>query len=639
MVRRCFAFLLGTFVLSTAHAQAQSTVPTIYVSTFNGGQILAINGTTGATSVLFTGGVPPVIVPASFAPEDLVVGPDGMLYICDSLNRTIWRFNPGLSPSSTNPQVVATFPSGVFPEGPSFSGSDDLYVNTRGVGEGPAADGVWVIPGIATPGAMVPVACPSAVPPLCTQIIPSIGTFGEGTAFAATGHLLMVDRSGSRVLSAKARPAAFPNFGPSFTQLITTNLSSAQGPIGIAVNTCGDVLVGTGNQVQRFTLNGKDPMTGELLPATFQNTYVTFGDTDLVTYMERDASNTLWVATTNNSETGNGKLWKILPVLNPASDPISSCTTGVPPDLNNPFDFFGEGTLAVGVAITPTNFTPALKTFTAANPSNTFNFGHYTLTVTYRQILTTFSQTFTAVMKKPTDVSFANPPFRPGTNGMRFPSLGGFVIEFQNFGSPPVAGTNFAPTDATGAAIKIVVAFHDPVRGFRQPGLAHALDCGEGCPPFTDDITTDFWFLTDQADGGDIPCWCSRYVTFDEPFLAGLALPLQVELNEPAQSGHPLFNLGQNFTVSITVRDAQGSRVNGLVNRVSAARLSGPAIALQTVQATNAPTQGNVMDNHGNGRYSIGIDTGVFTGGIGTYQFTISGDGFPPFVFTEQFTR
>jgi hypothetical protein len=128
-------------------------------------------------------------------------------------------------------------------------------------------------------------------------------------------------------------------------------------------------------------------------------------------------------------------------------------------------------------------------------------------------------------------------------------------------------------------------------------------------------------------------------VPFDEPFVGTLALPLTITLNEPALSGNPLFNIGQNFTVSITVTDANGHPVNGLTIRLSAARISPTPIALQTVQATNNSTEQNLMSNNSSGKYSIGVDTGLFRGGTGTYQFTIFGEGFPPFVFMAQFTK
>jgi hypothetical protein len=575
------------------------------------------------------------------------------------LSSAIYRVNPA-SPSL---QLVATFTPGVvFPEGPSFSGSDDLYVNTRGtgsqaVGGGSGAQGVWVVPGVANPSTIVPVT------PLPVFTSSSIGSFGEGTTFAATGHLLVVDESGNRVLSAKARPGPFPNFGAfaPVTPLITTNLSS---PVDIAVNTCGDVLVASGTAIQRFSVT-KDLSTGNL-SAVFQNPYVDFRHSDVVTFMKRDASNTLWVAT--NSSSAGGKIWKILPVLNAAGDPISSCTSGILPssplvslkDLSQGAAALltSSQTQAVGLAITAASFTQTVCvqasgaigscTFSPANQSNTYNFGHYTLTVSYKQVFTMFAQSFTSIMSRPQDVTFAPASFQAGTAGLRFPSLGGFVVQFHTAPGPPgpTAGTNFAATDATGPAVKLVLEFHDPVEGFRHPGLAHASDStncpgGSGALPcsYSDDITHDFWVLLDQADGGDIPCWCSNYVPFDEPFVGTLALPLTVTLNEPALTGNPLFNLGQNFTVSISVTDANGHAVNGLTIRLSAARISPTPIALQTVQATNTSTEQNLMNNNSSGKYSIGVDTGLFTGGTGTYQFTIFGEGFPPFVFTVQFTK
>jgi sugar lactone lactonase YvrE len=303
-------------VLFAGSAAAQPAIPVVYVSNFTGGQVLAVDAATGATTVVLSR---TLIGDSSFTPQDLVVGPDGKLYICDSLNSRVWRFAIGqpVVPSS-NPVVVATFDEGVYPEGPSFSGSDDLYVNTRGLGTqavgGTGAQGVWAIPeAAATPDSLLPIAPVS--------IIPSIGTAGEGTAFAVPGHLLAVDRSGNRVVAARPTRGPFPQYGPSFAPLITSNLSL---PVGIAVNTCGDVLVSSGNAIRRFS-TVKNTVSGELT-AQFQNAYVTFPSGDVVTFFERDAANGLWVNT--NSTNQGGKVWRILPATATGGDPVAAFTKG-----------------------------------------------------------------------------------------------------------------------------------------------------------------------------------------------------------------------------------------------------------------------------------------------------------------------
>jgi hypothetical protein len=303
---------------------------------------------------------------------------------------------------------------------------------------------------------------------------------------------------------------------------------------------------------------------------------------------------------------------------------------------------------AVGVAIPATHYTTPAASFDQGHPSATFSFGQYTLTLTYSQVLKPFSQKFTALMSQPSQVTFSSSAFQTSTVGMRFPSLGGFIIQFLtksqsamppgciSYGVPnatcdvPVSGIDYVG-DATGVAFKLDLAFHDPIRGFNHPGLAHSSDDTTN-GVYTDDVTSDFWVLLDQATRGTGNSWGSKYVPFDQAFqLASTFVPpLHVQVNQPALSGNPLFNFGQNFSVSIVVTDNRGVPVPGLVLRISADRIIPQPFSLEVVQATNNSTQGNFLNDNGNGKYSIGIDTSLFKGGPGTYQFTIFGQGFPP---------
>ncbi len=126
------------------------------------------------------------------SPEDIVVGPDGKIYICDADNHDIRRIDPS---TPTVEEIVYTRgdsngPDG--PEGPSFSATGDLYFNTRGY---PAThSGVWKITKAQLSGAL-PVAPTNVLTANQTG-----SSFGEGTTFDASDNLLVVDAIGNRVL-------------------------------------------------------------------------------------------------------------------------------------------------------------------------------------------------------------------------------------------------------------------------------------------------------------------------------------------------------------------------------------------------------------------------------------------------------
>ncbi len=635
--------LAAVLVAATVAAQPPARV---YVSNFSGGQVLAVDTATGAASVVVSRAL---VGSDTFSPGDLTIGPDGQLYICDSLNGQVWRFDPGQPAApAVNPIVVAAFGAGVYPEGPSFSGSDDLYVNTRGSGTaavgGTGATGVWVVPRVAEPGISVPVTP--------QPVAGAIGASGAGTAFAAPGHLLAVDQAGGRVVASKPSRGSFPQYSSPLTPLITSNLSA---PVGIATNACGDVLVASGTSIQRFTVT-KNAATGDL-SAQYRNAYVTFARGDVVTFFERDAANVLWVNT--NSPTAGGKVWRVAPGTSPGGDPIVSCTSGVLPaaplvalkSLSQ-----GRAALltnsqlqAVGLAIPATDYEAAAKSFSPASPSQTWNFGHYSLRLEYREVFTTFAQSFTALMTRPAAVTFAPGTFAGGTVPMRLPSLGGFASEFRTRSpSPgctsyaecgaPVAGTDFAVSTAAQPAFRLLFFYNDPIQGFRNSGVAHASD-DTAAGVYEDNYSSDVWVGEDGIRAGGGNNFGSKYVGFEAPFEAGLALPLRVTLNQPALSGNPLFNSGQNFTVSITVVDANGRPAPGLRIRLSALRFRPEPFVFETIRATNGSTTANVLNDNGNGKYSIGVDTGLFVGGPGTYQFTLFGSGFAPFEFYAVFQK
>ncbi len=67
MKKHHFLFLVCAFLFPSGEALAQG--PTIFISNFDGQQILSVDGTTGATKAIFSG-------KQGFRPKDMTVGPD-----------------------------------------------------------------------------------------------------------------------------------------------------------------------------------------------------------------------------------------------------------------------------------------------------------------------------------------------------------------------------------------------------------------------------------------------------------------------------------------------------------------------------------------------------------------------------------
>lgn len=309
----------------------------VYVSTFNGNQILAVGSTTGAVKVLN--------IDTTKLPEDIVVGPDGKIYICDPVENDIRRMNQDGSNVETVYSFSATTstqcnggacPTG--PEGPSFSTTGDLYFNTRG---SPATHtGVWKIPA----AQLSPIPSGGATPVNVVPASATSSTFGEGTTFDATDKLLFVDRSGGKVW----------RFDTS-TSTLTNIISSLIKPFGIAVNPSGDIFVSDGgaNSVKHYLADG-----------TSKGAFVTFATTDEPAYLQFDASGNLFVLTNNAVDGGNGKLWRVDPSGTPVTQLAGAGTSNT----------FNTSNFAVGLGLPATTFTTAQQAV-APNTTTTFTDG------------------------------------------------------------------------------------------------------------------------------------------------------------------------------------------------------------------------------------------------------------------------
>jgi hypothetical protein len=383
------AILLLTASVSSAQVQPP-TGETIFISTFSGNQIVKVVdvGPPGTATVINTD------IPET--PEDIVVGPDGKIYICDADQNTIRRMNQDGTLVET---VYSTNPAG--PEGPSFNTLGDLYFNTRG----PGHTGVWKITSAQLSGPL---------PVIPTNVLTAGQTgssFGEGTVFDTQDNLLIVDRSGNRVLKSS----------PPYTTasaLISTNLNI---PIGIAVNSQNDIFVGN---------NGAGTISHFNSSGGFVNTYVTFTSPDTPVYMQFDASDNLFVATVQDADAGHGKLWRV--------PPSGSATLVV--DLNTAF-----GTLlgrALGLGLPATTFTTPQLRITPGIPM-TFTDG------------TIITQT----LQLPNDVILNGAVFMAVSfmqiapadfSKFRLPATGATTPNTWSGGTAVPAGTTLTPLNGTG---------------------------------------------------------------------------------------------------------------------------------------------------------------------------------------------
>jgi hypothetical protein len=324
-------------------------------------------------------------------PEDIVVGPDGKIYICDADQNTIRRMNQDGSLVET---VYSTSPAG--PEGPSFNTLGDLYFNTRG----PGHTGVWKIPASQLSGTL------PATPVNVFTAAQTGSTFGEGTVFDTQDNLLIVDRSGNRVLKSS----------PPYTT-VSTLISSLNIPIGIAVNSQNDIFVGN---------NGAGTISHFNSSGGFVNTYVTFASPDTPVYMQFDASDNLFVATVQDAGAGHGKLWRV--------PPSGSATLVI--DLNTAFGS------ALGLGLPATTFTTAQQPI-APGTTTTFTDG------------TIIKQT----LQLPVDVNMGGAAFMavsfmqiaPGVfNSTRIPATGATTPNTWSGGTAVPAGTTLTPLKGTG---------------------------------------------------------------------------------------------------------------------------------------------------------------------------------------------
>jgi 6-phosphogluconolactonase len=345
----------------------------VYVSLLSPGQEIEVDGNTGAINVISTPSLSPAPVLRGQA-----IGPDGKLYIADTLNSRILRMNQDGSQLETiyNLSTTTTGECGASvlcpaqPDGPSFNFSTgDLFFATPGSNKlsSKLPAGLWKIAAVTT----IPFGGPFPAPVnlLTSAQVASSGT--GGTVLNNSGDLLIDDDLGNRVLIS---PPPFDS--------VSTLISGSPllNPIGIAVNTHNDVLVANSNEANDAPGNiACFSSTG-----VFQETYADFTPTgDFPVYMGLDSSGNLFVAT-ENVATGAGKLWRVAPAATPACSAPGTLT--LVSDIGAAFAHDSvpglEGSTAVGVALPSLTAPP--QPVIAGTPQ-TFTFPTYNQQIQYPQ--------------------------------------------------------------------------------------------------------------------------------------------------------------------------------------------------------------------------------------------------------------
>jgi hypothetical protein len=343
--------------------------PKVYVSTGYYSQILAVDGSSGVTSVLYT--------PSGDSPtydfEGLAVGPDNLIYITDPSDYDIFRL-----PQTTGGtlQTVYQYSEGPGPDevqGPSFSTTGLLTFNTED------DQGVWQISFNSSDAPSAPV-----------QLISSGAIDGAGTTYNHADELLIVDQSSSAVLQQNA-PGAI-----AATPLITSTYLSF--PVGVAVNSSGNIFVSNyycpdqcSGYILQFDSAGNPLNTYECDEGVCQNPYVSFGSSDqpeAPLYMQFDASDRLYVVTayTYDDEGTAGKVYRVDP--SGPFLPNLPTPTGTPTLLVDLGYAYANGTIpnlggnsAVGVALAGTgtgnSYTTLPQPITPGVPV-TYTYGNIT---------------------------------------------------------------------------------------------------------------------------------------------------------------------------------------------------------------------------------------------------------------------
>jgi len=653
----CMSVLAIVVAASWTQLAAQTNFP-VYVSTGAGQQILAFDSNSGAVTGVCN------ISPA--VPEDVVVGPDGNLYVADTSGNRILRVptpipGPLSTPASCGAVAVydkaactGSCPSG--PEGPSFLriATLDLYFNTHGAD----ATGVWKIPGVANNTATPPASalCNDPGQPACAAPVQVFsGSSGEGVDFDVFGKLLAVDQVNNKVVRASVACLTSTN-GCTPDTVISTNLSA---PVGIAVNTCGDVLVASGNTVRRYT---------DTNPAVFSDSR-SFGGNNMVRFLEVDSTNRLFVVTSSDESGKGGTFWRLDP---PSANPLTTCTLGsfitglnIPVKTSLAAGIATSNGLGLGLSASNTSLSASFKVHPAVS-TNLYVFGaQHSFQVTCNNVLKPFDLKVTALKSRPTDAANAEVTFEgfPQINTQQCPVAlmqpeclhygghHGFCTQYLEEATDPNNGNAVIPESdlpsfcsAAPHPFTFMLNFSAP-EFINDPGVSHTLAPN---PAFNECQSQDFYTPVGNTDPMRAVGSNSKHVGLN----AGLMFNGALTLNSPISSClsltncNPQFNVGQNISVKFTLlsKDPPFNAITDATEQLSIVRVQHttkgvvtPEFVPQTIVSTKNSAVLNFFNPNSSGQYSFNDDSSAFDklprGTTAVYQYTIWGNGAPPFSF------
>jgi hypothetical protein len=599
-------FSVATFVLivvlscGAGICDALASGPQLFVTDPLGNQILSVDGTTGLSSILFTGN-------AAFRPQAIVYGPDGKLYVSVPESNQILR----LDANGTNFETVYSAAAGqpTAPQGLHFNGGMDLYFTTQGN----SGTGVWKIANVG--------AIPSGGPfPAPVNVISLANVSTAGVAFGMTGNLLFVDQTGKRIMQ------ALPPY-TSAAALITSGLSS---PVAVAVNSAGNIFVTDQGTISilRFGADG-----------SAMGTYVNLGSNALQfnsfpIYMGFDLSDTLYLVTVEQLPFSTAAVWRVKPPGGNANlqrlvEIGQQCTSQVTSGCV-------QGSVgadsAAGIAVPPTSASLTLH-YSPAVLKNFYGFGGDSIQITFLgSVLTGFDMVVTKTQVLPANLAqqLQNATVFPqGTTCIQYSHEGGFcdtyTISKGTAGSPaPVLNTDFI------GQIQVKMGFFTQNQ-VQQPSLGHA----PGNNLFIEDIIFNYVpLLTPTSDpgvSGNADSF-SRFVPLNKPlvltngqaaFFCGFSSPVPPPPVE-------VFNLGSTVPVKFqltTGPNCTGQFITDATARLSLVLVNGNTVTLEPVQPSSNANTLNFFRLSGH-QYVYSLSTKGLPAGI--YVITVWGDKFTP---------